>query len=178
MSDSLYEEIKEHVKQSGEVNPESLTEKYRISITHANFMVQKLYQDNIITVDRKLVKQPKSIDDAHAELVVNLAKPGDEIRGELSDSTAHLLHMAVGVSGEAGELLDAVKKHCIYGKPLDVENVIEELGDLYFYMQGILNELDVNREQCIQANISKLNKRYPSGSYSNDQAKDRADKSG
>lgn len=38
--------------------------------------------------------------------------------------------MATGVSGEAGELLDAVKKSVVYKKPLDRENVVEELGDL------------------------------------------------
>lgn len=114
--------------------------------------------------------------DAHSVLALKLAKPGQQIVSEMTAAKAHLLHMAVGVSGEAGELLDAVKKHVIYGKELDVENVIEELGDIYFYMQGLMNELGLTRDQAIRENIKKLSKRYSSGTYSNQQAQERADK--
>ena len=109
-------------------------------------------------------------------LVSALQKPGAEIIAELAPKKASALHMAIGISGEAGELLDAIKKWVMYGKPLDVENVIEELGDLEFYMEGLRAELGLTREAVILANIAKLNKRYASGKYSNQQAQDRADK--
>ena len=112
----------------------------------------------------------------HPQLVANLAKPGEHIISALTPEKAHLLHMAVGVSGEAGELLDAVKKSVIYNKPLDMTNVVEELGDLEFYLEGIRAALGITREQCLEANIDKLGKRYSSGSYSDAQAQDRADK--
>jgi NTP pyrophosphatase (non-canonical NTP hydrolase) len=112
----------------------------------------------------------------HKELVAALAKPGSEIVNELDADKAHILHMAVGISGEAGELLDAVKKATIYNKPLDRENVIEELGDLEFYMEGLRAKLGITREETLVANINKLSKRYSSGSYSNQQAQERADK--
>lgn len=44
------------------------------------------------------------------------------------------LHACVGIAGEAGELLDAIKKHWIYGKLFDAENVVEECGDILFYL--------------------------------------------
>lgn len=50
------------------------------------------------------------------------------------DLPEHHLHMSIGVAGELGELLDAVKKHVIYEKPLDVVNVVEELGDVWWYV--------------------------------------------
>lgn len=112
----------------------------------------------------------------HKELVAALAKSGSEIVNELDADKAHILHMAVGISGEAGELLDAVKKATIYNKPLDRENVIEELGDLEFYMEGLRAKLGITREETLVANINKLSKRYSSGSYSNQQAQERADK--
>ena len=114
----------------------------------------------------------------YREKVAALQKPGAEIITELTPKKASALHMAVGVSGESGELLDAIKKWVMYGKPLDVENVIEELGDLEFYMEGLRAELGLTREAVILANIAKLNKRYTSGKYSNQQAQDRADKLG
>jgi NTP pyrophosphatase (non-canonical NTP hydrolase) len=84
--------------------------------------------------------------------------------------------MAVGVSGEAGELLDAVKKHCVYQKPLDFENVKEEAGDILFYLTGLLNDMGITLNECIEANREKLSKRYPNKCYSNAAAIARADK--
>ena len=110
------------------------------------------------------------------EMVAALVKDGALILQEMTPQQADLLHMGVGVSGEAGELLDAIKKHTIYGKPLDVENVIEELGDLEFYMERVRQLINITREQTIEANIAKLGKRYSSGKYSNQQAQARADK--
>ena len=40
-----------------------------------------------------------------------------------------LMHAALGLSGEAGEFADAIKKHLVYGRELDRENAIEELGE-------------------------------------------------
>lgn len=113
-----------------------------------------------------------------SEMVAALAKPGHEIAADMmfDHSKAHLLHMAVGVSGESGELLDAIKKHTIYGKPLDRANVIEEIGDIEFYLQGLRAALNITREETIAGNIEKLGKRYSSGTYSDQQAQARADK--
>jgi NTP pyrophosphatase (non-canonical NTP hydrolase) len=113
----------------------------------------------------------------HPELVRRLAKPGFEIVMRMTSKNAHNLHMAVGIAGESGELLDAIKKVVIYNKPLDRENVVEELGDLEFYMEGLRQGLGITREEVLERNIAKLQKRYGSGSYSDQQAQARADKS-
>ena len=110
------------------------------------------------------------------KMVIALAKNGQAIINDLDPAKANLLHMAVGVSGEAGELLDAIKKHTIYGKPLDRENVKEEAGDILFYLNNILLNVGFTLEEVIEHNIEKLSKRYSQGSYSNEQAQDRADK--
>ncbi len=115
-------------------------------------------------------------EDDYPALVAALKKPGSQIIAELTPKKASALHMAIGVSGEAGELLDAIKKWVLYGKPLDVQNVLEELGDLAFYIQGLQNDLGLTREAIIAENIKKLNKRYSTGTYSNQQAQNRADK--
>lgn len=76
---------------------------------------------------------------------------------------AHLLHGAIGLQTEAGEILDAVKKALIYGKPLDEVNVKEELGDVYHYAEYCNTAIGSTREQCEAANVAKLQKRYPNG---------------
>jgi len=112
----------------------------------------------------------------HSDMVAALAKPGADIVASLTPEDAHTLHMAVGVSGEAGELLDAVKKAAIYRKPIDRTNVIEELGDIEFYIEGLRQGLGITREETIAANIAKLGKRYEGFQYSDKAAQDRADK--
>lgn len=86
-----------------------------------------------------------------------------------------LLHASVGIAGEAGEILDAVKKTWVYGKPLDRENLIEELGDIEFYAQALRSLIGVSREDVIAANMAKLRKRYPQG-YTDQHAIARLDK--
>ena len=112
----------------------------------------------------------------YADMVEALCKPGYEIIMELDANKADALHMAVGVSGESGELLDCIKKHAIYNKPLDRENLVEELGDIEFYLEGLRQVFGVTREEVLAINQAKLEKRYSSGKYSNEQAQARADK--
>ncbi|HQS59939.1 MAG: nucleotide pyrophosphohydrolase [Gallionellales bacterium 35-53-114] len=112
----------------------------------------------------------------HEEMVRGLAKSGADIAKDMSPARAHLVHMVMGVSGEAGELLDAIKKSAIYNKPIDMENVIEELGDIEFYLEGLRQGLNITREQTLAANIEKLGKRYEGLKYSDVSAQQRKDK--
>lgn len=116
------------------------------------------------------------LESKYDKMTAALSKAGSDIISELSPEKADLLHMAVGVSGEAGELLDAVKKTAIYGKPLDHKNMVEELGDLEFYMSRIRQIIGVTRDEVLEQNYDKLSKRYSAGKYSNEQAQYRADK--
>lgn len=111
----------------------------------------------------------------HSDMVESLVKNPEVILNGLSAKTVNLLHAAVGVSGEAGELLDAVKKVFVYDQHLDVCNVIEEMGDIEFYLEQLRQELNITREHTLTANIRKLSVRYSKG-YTDEQAKNRADK--
>jgi NTP pyrophosphatase (non-canonical NTP hydrolase) len=115
-------------------------------------------------------------DISHTELVRTLAKSGDDILSEITAGDVYLLHMAVGVSGESGELLDAIKKAVFYRKTLDITNVIEELGDIEFYLEGVRQGLNLSRETILKANVEKLSARYKGLNYSNEAAINRADK--
>lgn len=72
------------------------------------------------------------------KMVKTLAKNGADIITGLTPNTAHLLHMAVGVQGEIGELIE---NHLEQGSR---ENKIEELGDIEFYFEGIATPLAFN----------------------------------
>jgi NTP pyrophosphatase (non-canonical NTP hydrolase) len=113
----------------------------------------------------------------YRQFVRTLCKAGSIIAAEMTPDDAHKLHMAVGASGEAGELLDAIKKAVIYRKPLDLANVREECGDILFYVTGLLDSIGCGLDEIITENIEKLSLRYQSLAYSNHAAITRADKS-
>lgn len=111
----------------------------------------------------------------HSDLVRELKKKPELILQAMTPLKADLDHMVMGIAGESGELVDAVKKHTIYNKPLDLDNVIEEMGDLEFYLEGLRQILGLSREEILAYNIKKLTKRYQDG-YSDKAAQERADK--
>jgi NTP pyrophosphatase (non-canonical NTP hydrolase) len=113
-------------------------------------------------------------------MVQALAKSGVDILNTLSPIKCHILHMAILASEEAGESLGAIKKHIIYDKELDRENLVEELGDLEFALQGLRSAIGISRAETLEHNLNKLltgdKARYKEGKYSNEQAQNRADK--
>jgi NTP pyrophosphatase (non-canonical NTP hydrolase) len=111
----------------------------------------------------------------YTKMVAALAKPGALIAQEMTAEKAHLWHMGTGVAEEGAEVLGEIKKHVIYGKELDRQKLIKELGDVEFYLEGVRQGIEVTREEVLQANMAKLSDRYHSGSYSDTQAKSRAD---
>lgn len=96
---------------------------------------------------------------------------------DMGSTRDNVMHAAIGIAGESGELLDAAKKHWAYNKPLDMYNVVEELGDIEFYLEAFRQTLGLTREETIKGNILKLSARYHKGTYSDEQAIQRADKS-
>jgi NTP pyrophosphatase (non-canonical NTP hydrolase) len=95
------------------------------------------------------------------EVIKTNAGAKDPMRRLQNDKIIDILHGAIGLSTEAGELLDQIKKHVFYGRELDIVNIIEELGDGLWYIGLILNQLDVSFEEVMKRNIEKLRTRYP-----------------
>ena len=75
--------------------------------------------------------------------------------------TVDVLHGALGISTEAGEILDAVKKSIFYGKPFDLVNLQEEIGDCFWYLAILAKEAGMSFEDIMAQNIAKLKARYP-----------------
>lgn len=120
-----------------------------------------------------------NLDTQHSAVVFKLAKPGKQVLAGMTPNDAHLMHMILGITGEVGELVDAIKKSIIYGKDMDRENIIEEFGDLEFYLEGLRQGLGIKRSTTLEQNIHKLSTgpkaRYKNG-YSDQAAQARSDK--
>lgn len=74
-----------------------------------------------------------------------------------------LMHACIGMSGELGEVHDAIKKYVFHGKPLDKTKIIEELGDKYWYDTAFLALMDISLADVLMANKIKLDSRYRDG---------------
>ena len=82
--------------------------------------------------------------------------------------TERLLTAAVGMSAEAGEFTEIVKKIVFQGKPVNEENLFHmkrELGDIMWYVAQACMGLNTSIDEIIEMNVEKLEKRYPGGSF-------------
>ncbi len=94
----------------------------------------------------------------------NFDRNYQELIETLDDGKMRLLHAVIGMSGEVGELTDAVKKYAFYNKKdLDFGNVLEECGDILWYMHLALKQCGLTFKMAMEHNIAKLTKRYPKG---------------
>ena len=79
-----------------------------------------------------------------------------------------LLTAGVGINAEGGEFLEIVKKMIFQGKPFNADNkehMIIELGDLMWYVTQACMALEVSLDEVVARNVTKLEKRYPGGSF-------------
>ena len=92
--------------------------------------------------------------------------------------TERLLTAAVGMSAEAGEFTEVVKKIIFQGKPVTEENLFHlkrELGDIMWYVSQACIGLDISIEEVIQMNFEKLSARYPEGAFSIERSENRVE---
>ena len=79
-----------------------------------------------------------------------------------------LLTAALGLTAEAGEFTEVVKKIILQGKPYNEENVFHmkrELGDICWYLAQACMALDTTFDEVIEMNVDKLKARYPGGEF-------------
>lgn len=74
-----------------------------------------------------------------------------------------LANAACGLAGEAGEVVDLLKKHLFQEKSLDIGEVKKEMGDVMWYLSYLSLILGVDLNSVVQGNIEKLTARYPDG---------------
>ena len=118
---------------------------------------------------RDLVNEYMSFVDKLGIQRCNVTKSNDPHTKEIS---FNLLHAAMGMVTEAGEVMDIVKKSLTYKRPLDVEHLLDECADGLFYMTMILIEFQSSYEDLMNINMAKLTSRYPDG-YSHHNANNR-----
>ena len=91
-----------------------------------------------------------------------------ELEADDDADVPRLLTAAFGISAEAGEFTEVVKKIFLQGKPYNEENVFHmkrELGDICWYIAQACMALDTNFREIMEMNYEKLSARYPEGAF-------------
>ena len=91
-----------------------------------------------------------------------------ELDVEADADVPRLMTAAFGISAEAGEFTEVVKKVFLQGKPWNDENAFHlkrELGDIMWYLAQACMALDTSFEEILEMNYEKLRARYPEGSF-------------
>lgn len=83
-----------------------------------------------------------------------------------------VLNGCLGLSGEAGEVLDMVKKWVFHEKELDKEHLKKEIGDVMWYVAMLCENFGFDLDEILQMNVDKLMARYPEG-FDTDKANNR-----
>lgn len=79
-----------------------------------------------------------------------------------------LVWNAIGLAGEAGEVANTIKKAVFHRHGVDRRQMIDELGDVLWYVAALCSKLNVPMSSVMELNIAKLQKRYPNGYTSED----------
>jgi NTP pyrophosphatase (non-canonical NTP hydrolase) len=82
---------------------------------------------------------------------------------DIQDDEVMVVWNAIGLAGEAGEVVEAVKKGVFHRKGLDREKLAKEIGDVLWYAAALCTKLGLNMAEVMAANIAKLAERYPDG---------------
>ena len=89
-----------------------------------------------------------------------------------------LITAAFGLTAEAGEFTEVVKKIILQGKPYNEENVFHmkrELGDICWYIAQACMALDTSFDEIMEMNVDKLKARYPGGEFDVHKSENRAE---
>ena len=89
-----------------------------------------------------------------------------------------LITAAFGLTAEAGEFTEVVKKIILQGKPYNEDNVFHmkrELGDICWYLAQACMALDTSFDEIMEMNVDKLKARYPGGEFDVHKSENRAE---
>ena len=91
-----------------------------------------------------------------------------ELEASTDADVPRLMTAALGISAEAGEFTEVIKKIFLQGKSYNEDNVFHlkrELGDICWYIAQACMALDTTFEEVLQMNYEKLSARYPEGTF-------------
>ena len=79
--------------------------------------------------------------------------------GDEADARRELAIMALGLAGEAGEVIEPIKKEIRGDGPVDIDYLTLELGDVLHYLCRIASHYNIPISRVIAMNVRKIEDR-------------------
>lgn len=82
---------------------------------------------------------------------------------DITDGEIMIVWNAIGLAGEAGEVVDSIKKSIFHQQGINLTELSKELGDVLWYVAALCTTLGLDMSEVMEKNIKKLEARYPNG---------------
>jgi NTP pyrophosphatase (non-canonical NTP hydrolase) len=130
--------------------------------------VEFTMSENKVIDSNKYIEFVRQTTSPASSKLSNLLSRLTELEASTDANVPHLLTAALGMTAEAGEFTEVVKKIFLQGKSYNDESVFHmkrELGDICWYIAQACMALDTNFDEILQMNYEKLSARYPEGAF-------------
>ena len=130
--------------------------------------VEFTMSENKVIDSNKYIEFVRQTTSPASSKLSNLLSRLTELEASTDADVPHLLTAALGMTAEAGEFTEVVKKIFLQGKSYNDESVFHmkrELGDICWYIAQACMALDTNFDEILQMNYEKLSARYPEGAF-------------
>jgi NTP pyrophosphatase (non-canonical NTP hydrolase) len=134
-------------------------------------------ENKVIDTNKYIEFVRQTTSPASSDLAALLARIA-ELETSTDTDVPRLLTAALGISAEAGEFTEVVKKIVLQGKTYNEESVFHmkrELGDICWYLAQACMSLGTSFDEVLQMNYEKLSARYPEGAFDVYRSENRAE---
>lgn len=135
---------------------------------HSDGSIEFTMKENKVIDSNKYIEFVRQTTSPASSKLSNLLSRLTELEASTDANVPHLLTAALGMTAEAGEFTEVVKKIFLQGKSYNDESVFHmkrELGDICWYIAQACMALDTNFDEILQMNYEKLSARYPEGAF-------------
>ena len=80
------------------------------------------------------------------------------------------IYLVTGLIEESGEVMELMRRNLYKSETIKRHDMLEEIGDVLFFLTAIASEFNINYNEVKEFNIDKLNKRFPKGFWTKEDA--------
>jgi NTP pyrophosphatase (non-canonical NTP hydrolase) len=169
--------------KSGEAIREGLTDPTDFKILHEIIGISlEVFETMLIGTeyadeDSTMIEELGDLGFFIVAIALSLAKKYNfELTYDLFDKPCEAADAPLAFLASFNALADRLKKSLIHKKEMDVSKLRQSLALVFINFGGMINEFGFTTGEVRDHNMNKLSARYPSGTYSDEQAQARADK--
>ena len=136
--------------------------------SHPDGSTEFTMSENKVIDTKKYIEFVRQTTSPASSDISSLLSRMTELEASTDADVPRLLTAALGMSAEAGEFTEVIKKIILQGKPYTEENEFHlkrELGDICWYLAQAFMALGTDFEEVLQMNYEKLSALYPEGAF-------------